>query len=196
MSVGTLASQRPARWAVVAVVLGISSSLLLTGFSLKLQPSKNHFSFIAGPAGRSWLLTPPSTWCNVTRLPDSTEFTCSMAGAAWIPLNVSEPSRISGNIEVGGPSSVWIVQTVWMCELEIELSGFRHSCPVPYDPPPWPSWNTTLSSAGTINLSALAINITSDLGVIPAANWALLVVDGQATNETATIASSVVLENP
>lgn len=186
----------PARWRVVVLILGLSTGLLLAGFSLESQPRQSHSAFVVEPQGRSWLLTPPSTWCNITQVAGGTEHSCSMAGAAWIPLNVTGRSRISGSLEVKGPSSVWVLPSVWACELEIQLTGFVHPCPAPFNPPPWGTWNTTFSSAVTINLSSLPINVTSDLGVLPVATWALVVVDEQATNETVTVTSPVVLEGP
>jgi hypothetical protein len=179
----------------IAVIVGISAGLLLSGLALEPQTGRSAASFVVEPAGQSWLLTPPSTWCNVTQLPDGIEYSCSMAGAAGMILNVSHPSRISGIIEVSGPASLWILPSVWACELEVELTHLAHSCPPPFDPPPWPTWNESFTAAGPINLSALPFNFAVAPGVLPPAYWALILVDGQSTNETATVTSSVVLED-
>lgn len=168
----------------------------MVGLVVRMPPGTQHYSYTVEPAGQSWVLTPPSAWCNISRSAAGTEYSCSMTGAAWIVLNVTQTSRIAGDLAVSGPSTVWLLPYVWACELEVKLTGFIHSCPLPFNPPPWPTWNASFASAGTINLTALPINVTDTPGSIPPATWALLVVDNQGTNETVTAASPVVLSNP
>jgi hypothetical protein len=187
--------QQP-RWVVIATALGISVGLALAGWVIESRPSVTHFALIVEPVGTSWLLTPPSTWCNVTRSSSGIAFSCSMAGAASVALNVTSPSRLSGGLEIGGPSSLWLFPTVWSCDIEGQLTGVPLPCPVPYNPPPWSTWVESFASAGTINLSALQLNVSSAEGVLPPADWSLILVDRLATNERATVTAPVVLSNP
>lgn len=119
-----------------------------------------------------------------------------MAGALSIPLNVTQTSHVSGAVTVNGPFKVWVLLSVWSCVLTSELSGVPLPCPPPYDPPPFPTWNETYSSTGTFNVSAFQLNATTPSGVLPPANWLMVIIDGESVDEVATITSSVVLSNP
>ena len=187
----------PPRLTIAPVVVGVAIGALLVVLSFEPQPGPPGFSNTVTPSGESWNLTPPSTWCTTTPLSGGgVEYSCSMAGAGSIALNVTKPSRLLGSIEVDGPFSVWLVPAAWTCELQVQLSGFVHSCPIPFDPPPWGTWTSGQSGAGSMNLSRLPINVTQSTGVIPPAYWMLFIVDGVDVNETATVTSAVVLVSP
>ncbi len=155
------------------------------------------FSLEVAPPGESWVLTPPSSWCVVANLSGGGfEASCSMAGAGGLSINVTQPSRIAGSIGVSGPVTVWFEPAVWDCELEVHLTGFVHSCPAPYNPPPWDDWSTNVTGPGVVDLSALAIQITDVTGVLPPAVWSLFLVDNQQGNATAVVLSPICLQNP
>jgi hypothetical protein len=181
---------------LIAPIVGVVAALALAGFALVTHPSPNHFSFVVEPAGTSWWLTPRSTWCNVTSVPGGGyEYACSMSGAASFLLNVTVPSRILGTLQVDGAYSVWIFPTVWGCEIEAQLTGFPLPCPVPYDPPPWSTWNSSILLHGTLDLSALQFNVNYTTGILPPTSWTLLVVDCQSSGESARVLSPVLLAN-
>jgi hypothetical protein len=158
------------RWAVIGTALGISAGLVLAGFVLESQSTVTHFAIIAEPAGQSWVLTPPSTWCNITHDQGGVHYSCSTEGAGWISLNVTEPSRLSGDIETAGPSSIWIFPSGWGCDIEAQLSGVPFPCPPPFDPPGWRTWEANFSSAEDVNLFALQFDVANTVGVLPPAS--------------------------
>ncbi|HEV2316029.1 MAG TPA: hypothetical protein VGV89_00430 [Thermoplasmata archaeon] len=186
----------PERSALLSVLAGLVAGLLVVGFSLQHASAPVRFSTVVQPAGEIWTLTPPSTWCTTIPQADGFEQTCTGGGAAYVLLNVTQPSRVSGAFVLSGPAGVWVVPVVYLCEISVELTHAFHSCPPPWHPPPFQAWTAEFPSAGTILLSQLPMNFTSTTGILPAGEWEIMLVDATSTNITATLTAPVVLTNP
>lgn len=150
---------------------------------------------VAAAAGVNWTILPPSTWCTATNSSSGTTIQCGPPTAAIINLNGSRNSTLDGILEISGPSQVWLVPTVWGCDLMQELADeFGPGCPVPDPSPQWGEWNVTLPSGGPLNLSTLQFNIDGNSGVLPALDnggWGIWVVDTQTTAETVAITAPI-----
>jgi hypothetical protein len=189
-------ASNPRRVLWVAVAVGISVGLILSGLEIESHRPPAPFDTEVAPSGSHWTLTPPASWCGSRYANGGVEYFCNPPGTANIELKVVAPSRVSGSVQVDGPSAIWVYPSVWGCVVAVELSGNAHSCAPPYQPPPWRTWTTNFSSAARIDLAQLALNVTAQTGVLPPADWTLLVVDAGAWNETATLLSSVELRSP
>ncbi len=179
---------------LIAVALGVAAGLLLPVAAVPTRPALPPPAQIAA-AGATWNLTPPRSWCTQQNGSTGTVTQCTGGGAAYLEARANVTSRLSGELELSGPAAIWAVSSGWACELEVELSGFVHPCPVPYDAPSVGTWSTNLTSGGRVDLATLPFELGAGTGLLPASSWPwlFLVVDAGTTPDVATATTPIVV---
>jgi hypothetical protein len=184
-------------WYLVAIAAGAVMGLVIAMFSISTDAPESHSSVVVVPLGTSWSSSPPAHWCASRALPSGgAELSCGGEGPATIFLHVNQSSRLTGSVEVTGPSEVWVLPWSDACPLSVELSGYAHSCAIPVHPSPWSAWHGAFGSAGAIDLSRLPLNVTPTTGLLPSDSWELWFVDALPVNETVTVTSPIELVDP
>ncbi|MCI4341424.1 MAG: hypothetical protein L3K11_03510 [Thermoplasmata archaeon] len=199
----------------VMLSLAVSSSVVSRVFSLPATHSSPHYptvvdslsscpppannSCIAAAVGVNWTILPSAAWCTEANYTadypngsySGTSFYCDGPKAAMVELNVSRNSTLNGTLEITGPSQVWVLSAVYGCNLYLDLARVYFGCPAPIGSTPWYLWNSTLPSAGPLNLSTLKFNFNGEAGVLPPQYWQVWVVDVESAVEMVTVTSAV-----
>ena len=149
-------------------------------------------------AGSGWRIQPVSSWCsfNSTLEPgtngsgpqNSTIATCTPS-AAFLSFNMTGVGFLGGTLTADGPFRAWVVPSGTECGVMGEIARIPWPCPPPYGTFPSYTWNATVPSAGTLDLSDLA----AGPGPIPGSHWDLMVVDTGAVPENLTASSTITL---